>query len=198
MTLDVATLAECTGATFAAAEKYCWPLNEAMERFALTSPRVASVLLGQVAIESDHLAAVEEGLYYRDPARLRLIFPSLFNPAKGGKYRAEDYVRDPVKLGQLRYAGYWGRGLIQLTWQDTYRAASAALGFDYIGNPGLVVDPRHAALTACWFFAAYKGCIPAAERGDVFDVTGRVNGPARLKLAERKAVTAHAYGVLSK
>lgn len=47
-------------------------------------------------------------------------------------------------------------------------------------------------------FAVYKDCLPAAERGDVYDLTGRVNGPKRLKLAEREAATARAYKVLSK
>ena len=61
-----------------------------------------------------------------------------------------------------------------------------------------MLQPRHAALTACWFFAAYKKCLPAAERRDVYEVTGKVNGEARLKLAERKATTERAYKVLSR
>lgn len=65
-------------------------------------------------------------------------------------------------------------------------------------NPELLLQPEHAALSACWFFAVFKDCLPAAECGDVYDITGRVNGPKRLKLAERKAATARAYKVLSK
>jgi len=197
--IDIATLVECTGATRANAERYAWHLADGMTRFGIAGASVVSVFLGQVAIESEGsdgpLSAVEEGLYYTSPDRLRAIFPGLF--VKGG-HRAEDYVRNPQALSRLRYRGYHGRGLIQLTWRDSYKAASDALGFDYLGMPHLVRDPKHAALTACWFFAVRAGCLPAAERGDVYEVTGLVNGPARLKLAERKAVTTRAYKVLSK
>jgi putative chitinase len=197
--IDVSTLIDCTGATRANAERYTLPLSDAMERFSITSPSAVGCLLGQLAIESEGrdgpFSVVEEDLYYKTPDRLRAVFPSLF---VNGAYRAEDYVRNPGGLSQLRYKGFHGRGLIQLTWADAYRAASDALGFDYVADPALVLHPKHAALTACWFFAAYKGCLPAAERGDVYDITGRVNGPARLKLAERKAATARAYKVLSK
>jgi len=197
--IDVSTLIDCTGATRANAERFAWPLSEGMDRFRITSASAVACLLGQVAIESEGrggpLSVVEEDLYYTSPDRLRAIFPSLFVK---GDYRAEDYVRNPAGLSQLRYKGFHGRGLTQLTWIEAYRAASAALGFDYVANPSLVLQPQHAALTACWFFADFKGCLPAAERGDVYEVTGRVNGPARLKLAERKTATARAYKVLSK
>lgn len=146
-------------------------------------------------IESDTLDKVEEGLYYTTAARLREVFPSLF---VNGQYRAEDFLRNPKALSQLRYKGFHGRGLIQLTWEDAYVAAGKAIGVNYRDNPELLLQPLHAALSACWFFADFKACLPAAERGDVYDITGRVNGPKRLKLAERKAATARAYKVLSK
>ena len=197
--IDTQTLIDCTGAARANAERYAWHLNVGIERFCIGSASAVACLLGQVAIESEGregpLSVVEEDLYYTSPDRLRKIFPSLF---VNGRFRAEDYVRNPKALSEVRYAGFHGRGLIQLTWLDAYRAASDALGFDYVGSPGLVLEPRHAALTACWFFAIYKGCLPAAERGDVYEITGRVNGAARLKLTERKAITSRAYKVLSK
>jgi putative chitinase len=197
--IDTQTLIACTGAAPAYAERYAAPLNDALQRFGIASASAIAYLLGQVAIESEGrkgpLSVVEEDLYYTTAERLRAVFPSLFVK---GQYRADDYLRNAGALSQLRYKGYHGRGLIQLTWLDAYRAASAALGFDYVGDPCLVLMPKHAALTACWFFAVYKGCLPAAERGDIYEVTGRVNGEARLKLTERKAATARAYKVLSK
>lgn len=193
--IDTQTLIDCTGATRANAERYVVHLADGMNRFRIHSVNAMAGFLGQLPIESDKLEKVEEDLYYTTPARLREIFPSLF--VQGG-YRAEDYVRNPRALSMLRYKGFHGRGLIQLTWEDAYVAAGHALGFDYRGNPGLLLQPQHAALSACWFFAEFKGCLPAAERGDVYDITGRVNGPKRLKLAERKAATARAYRVLSK
>jgi putative chitinase len=197
--IDLPTLIACTGAGRANAERYAAHLEEAMERFGITGAMPVACLLGQLAVESEGkggpLSVVEEDLYYTTPDRLRAVYPSLFVK---GAYRAEDYVRSPGRLSQLRYKGYHARGLIQLTWLDAYQAASDSLGFDYVGDPGLVLQPKHAALTACWFFVDYKGCMPAAERGDVFEVTTKVNGLARLKLSERKAATARAYKVLSK
>ncbi|HMR51173.1 MAG TPA: glycoside hydrolase family 19 protein [Amaricoccus sp.] len=36
---------------------------------------------------------------------------------------------------------YYGRGPIQLTWADNYRAAARDLGIDLFGNPDLALDP---------------------------------------------------------
>ena len=193
--IDTQTLIDCTGASRAIAERYTLPLADGMNRFGIHSPSAMAAFLGQLVIESDALEKVEEDLYYKTPERLREIFPSLFVQ---GRYRAEDYVRNPQALSMLRYKGFHGRGLIQLTWEDAYAAAGRAIGADYRGNPELLLQPQHAALSACWFFAVFKDCLSAAERGDVYDITGRVNGPKRLKLAERKAATARAYRALSK
>jgi len=180
------TLAVCTGSTLANARIYVEPLTFGMDRFKISaSPLRMACFLGTVAIESSRLRRVEEDLYYTTPDRLREIFPSLFGPK--GQYKAENYLRDPVQLSLLRYRGYHGRGLIQLTWLDAYKAASAALGADYVTHPQLVEQPEHAALTACWFFAVYKSCLPDADAGDMYTITGKVQGPARLQLAERKA-----------
>ncbi|MBT2337348.1 hypothetical protein J7E49_26040 [Variovorax paradoxus] len=192
--IDTQTLIDCTGAARADAERYTLHLADGMNRFGIHSVNAMAVFLGQLAVESDALQKVEENLNYTTPARLREIFPSLF--VKGG-YRAEEYVRNPRGLSMLRYKGFHGRGLIQLTWEDAYIAAGHALGADFRRNPELLLQPQYAAQSACWFFAVFKGCLPAAERGDVYDVTGRVNGPARLKLAEREAITARAYRELS-
>lgn len=192
--MDAATIASCTGASRADAERYAWHLTDGMARFAIDDNAMRqAVFLGQCGVESDHLSAVQEGLSYSTAARLREIFPSLFVK---GPYKAEDYVRNPKGLSALRYKGYHGRGLIQLTWAETYLAASRDLGFDYVGNPDLVAEPMHAALTACWFFAKYKPCLAPADRGDVKGVTRLVN-PALLKLAERQAITDKAYKLLS-
>lgn len=193
--IDTQTLIDCTGASRENAQRYVLHLADGMNRFGIHSDSAIAAFLGQLVVESEGLEQVEENLHYTTAARLREIFPSLF--VQGG-HRAEDYVRNPKGLSQLRYKGFHGRGLIQLTWEDAYVAAGQALGQDFRTHPELLREPSHAAQSACWFFAQFKDCLPAAERGDVYDITGRVNGPKRLKLAERKAATARAYKVLSK
>lgn len=182
--LDATLLARCTGATPFRAQPYAEPLRAAMALFAIDSVERAAPFLANVAVETRYLNAVEEDLTYTTAARLREIFPSLFNPASGGQYRAEEYVRNPAGLSRIKYSGYHGRGLMHLTWLDAYRAAGVALGHDYVGNPALVMEPTHAALTACWFWTEYKKLNPFADAGNLEEIRRRVNGKAMLGLAE--------------
>jgi putative chitinase len=126
------------------------------------------------------LSKVEEGLYYKDPERLAKIYPRAFDNAA----EAAPYARNPDGLGQLLYQGYWGRGLLQITWEKNYKAAGLALGFDYLSEPDLLLEPEHAALTAGWFWDA-NSCNVAADRGDMRAVTRIVNGPALMHLQDR-------------
>ena len=193
--IDTQTLIDCTGATRENSQRDVLHLADGMNRFGIHSDSAIAAILGQLVFESEGLEKVEENLLYTTAARLREIFPSLF--VQGG-YRAEDYVLNPRGVSQLRFKGFHGRGLIQLTWKDAYVAAGQALGADFSRHPELLREPSHKAQSACWFFAQYKDCLPAAECGDVYDITGRVNGPKRLKLVERKAATARAWKVLSR
>ena len=153
-----------------------------MVRFDICSLQRQAAFLATVAVESAHLGKMEEDLYYKDPDRLARIYPRAFKNAAA----AVPYARNPKGLGELLYKGYAGKGLIQLTWRRNYERASEALGFDYVGNPALVATPKHAALTAAWFWHDAK-CNDPADKGDMTEVTRRVNGPALMHLAERKA-----------
>lgn len=178
--MDAQTLARCTSSTLENAWVYAQPLTAAMERFRIDTARRQAAFLATVAIESLNLSKVEEGLYYKDAARLAKIYPRAFKSAAD----AEHFARNPQALGKLLYQGYWGRGLIQLTWLDNYKKASDVLGFDYVNQPGLLLEPMHAALTAGWFWDQ-ANCNGPADAGDMRGVTLRVNGKALMHLAER-------------
>lgn len=45
---------------------------------------------------------------------------------------------------------FHGRGDIQLTWHDNYKAAGDYLGIDLVGNPALALDPLN-AVKIMWF-----------------------------------------------
>lgn len=192
MTFTVEQLAAATTAPYGNAQTYHRPLADAMARFDITGQLREAAFLATTAIESQHLSAVEEGLYYKDPARLASIYPRAFKDAAA----ATPYARNPKGLGELLYKGYWGRGLIQLTWRRNYERASEALGYDYVANPTLVAEPKHAALTAAWYWHD-AGCNAPADKGDMDDVTLKVNGPRLMHLAERKAQYEIALGVMS-
>lgn len=183
MNMTVDEIARACGADRKFAIAYTEPLNVAMDRFAINNQMRVSAFLATVGVESAYLTAIEEGLYYRDPARLAKIFPRAFKSAR----EALPYVKNPKGLSVLLYQGYHGRGLIQLSWARNYLRSGDALGFDYVGHPEMLLQPKHAALTAAEYWA-FNGCNEAADRGDMRDVTRRVNGPALLHLAERVAI----------
>lgn len=186
------TLARCTGATLNDAARFADPLSAAMALFAIDTPRRQAGFLATVSIESAKLTATEEDLFYRDAARLARLYPRAF---KSGD-EAMPYVCNPKALGQKLYDGkWWGRGLLQLTWQDNYKRAGAALSRDYLANPDLVKEPSDAALTACWYWAD-KGCNVLADAGDMTAITRKVNGPALVHLLERENQYIRALAVL--
>lgn len=86
---------------------------------------------------------------------------------------------------KARYAPYYGRGAIQLTWRRNYLACGKALGVDLVAEPDLLVLPEYAFRAAGWFWKT-NHCGIAAERGDFERVTRIINGglnhyPQRLR-----------------
>jgi putative chitinase len=189
---SVEQLASATTATYGNAKVHHPHLDAAMCRFDIDSLQRQAAFLATVSIESQQLTKLEEGLYYRDPERLARIYPRAFKNAAA----AVPYARNPKGLGDLLYKGYWGRGHLGLTWRRNYERASEALGYDYVGNPALVAEPKHAALTAAWYWHD-AGCNGPADAEDMTEVTRRVNGPALMHLAERKAQYAIAKKALA-
>lgn len=190
--MDVTTLSRATGASIENARKYLEPLKETLEKYSITDPTEIAAFLATLSVESAQLSKVEESLYYKDAARLVDIYPRAFKTIA----QAQPYTRNHAGLSKLLYNGFHGRGLIQITWEDNYRAASKDLGFDYLSNPDLLLQPKHAALTAGWFWTK-NNIGPAARRGDMDTVTLKVNGPRRLHLKERKQAFAKAKTVLA-
>ena len=180
MQLSVREIARATEATMQDAERFTDVLNEATEQFHIDTPRRVAAFMATISVESARLTKTEEDLYYRDPTRLADLYRRAFRSPSD----AAPYARNPKGLSDLLYKGYHGRGLIQLTHRENYQRASNALGIDYVGDPGLVCQPWHAAMTAAWFWYE-AGCNRPADDADMSEVTRRVNGPRRLHLAER-------------
>lgn len=189
--MDAATLADCTEASMKDAIRFAEPITLAMDAFEINNQRRQAAFLATVSVETQRLSKMEEGLYYKDPARLVLIYPRAFKTVA----EAAPYARNPDALSQLLYNGYHGRGGIMLTWEKNYKAASDALAFDYVDHPEMLLEPEHATLTAAWFWKT-NGCNEAADKGDMRAVTRIVNGPALLHLAERTELYNKALDIL--
>lgn len=161
-----------------------------------------SAFMATIRVESNNLQDVEEGLYYKDPLRLATIFRRVFDVNKNKQIDGPDieaarpYARNPKALSKVLYNGFHGRGLIQITWEDNYRAYGNSVGVDIVNNPDLLLEPEHAVGSACWFFRT-KGCFVPADRGDMDGATRIVN-PAMMHAAERRTAFFQCLRILSK
>ena len=172
--------------------KWTEALNNAFTKYQINTPKRQACFLGQCMHESGGFKFMRENLNYSAKA-LMATWPSRFPDAD----TATQFERNPEKIANKVYGGrmgntedgdgrkYIGRGLIQLTGKDNYKAASDALGEDLVANPQLVEEPRFAALTAGWFWNK-KGLNALADAMDVETMTKRINGGS-IGIDDRKA-----------
>lgn len=172
--------------------KWLEPLNETFDKYEINTHKRQACFIGQCMHESGGFKFLHENLNYSAKA-LMATWPSRFPNIEV----ASEYERKPEKIADKVYSGrmgntedgdgrkYIGRGLIQLTGKDNYKAASDALGEDLVANPQLVEEPRFAALTAGWFWNK-KGLNALADSDDIETMTKRING-GTLGIDDRKA-----------
>lgn len=173
-------------------EQWVEPLNETFEKYEINTPKRQACFIGQCMHESGGFKFLRENLNYSAKG-LVATWPSRFP----NEEHAEEYARKPETIANKVYSGrmgntedgdgakYIGRGLIQLTGKDNYKAVTEALGTDFIGQPQLLEEPRYAALSAGWFWNK-KGLNALADAGDIDTMTKRINGGS-IGIADRKA-----------
>jgi putative chitinase len=172
--------------------KWLEPLKETFEKYEINTPRRQACFLGQCMHESGGFKFLKENLNYSAKG-LVATWPSRFP----NEEYAEEYARKPERIANKVYSGrmgntedgdgakYIGRGLIQLTGKDNYKAVTEALGEDLLANPQLLEEPRYAALSAGWFWNK-KGLNALADANDIETMTKRINGGS-IGIADRKA-----------
>ena len=158
-----------------------------VDRFNMTNPLRLSHFLAQAAHESGNFKFLKENLNYSTDSLLK-VFPKYFKD----KATAEKYARNPEKIANRVYASrmgngdeasgdgfkFRGRGYIQLTGKDNYKAFSNFIGEDCVANPDLVSD-KYPLVSAAWFFDKnnlWTLCDKGATDDVVTAVTKRVNG----------------------
>jgi len=143
---------------------------------------------------------------YRNPERL----DALFSRVKGTEDAKALIAKGPQAIANRVYGGradlgngdeasgdgwkFRGSGYKQLTGRYNYREMGKLIGLDLENNPDWVRVNPTAAKVAFAFWDA-KHCSPLADAGDIEGITERVNGPAKLALAERRAATARALDI---
>jgi len=173
-------------------QKWLDPLNETFDKYEINTSKRQACFIGQCMHESGGFKFLHENLNYSAKA-LMATWPSRFPNIEV----ASEYERKPEKIADKVYGGrmgntedgdgrkYIGRGLIQLTGKDNYKALSDAIGEDLVANPQLVEEPRYAALSAGWFWNK-KGLNALADTMDIETMTKRINGGS-IGIDDRKA-----------
>ena len=176
-------------------------LNTAMSRYQIVGAKRIAAFLAQVGHESGHLTRLVENLNYT-AAALRMTWPSRFDAGL-----ASATARKPEQIANIAYGNrmgntapgegwkYRGRGLIQITGKDNYRACGEALGLDLTAQPELLEKPQHACMSAAWFWAT-NGLNTSADAGKFDAITQRING-GQTGAADRQALYARALKVLA-
>ena len=172
-------------------------IPETAAKFGINTPLRLAHFLAQCGHESAGFKAVQENLNYSAKG-LTGIFKKYFPTEAAAKL----YERNPAKIAAKVYGGrmgngpestgegykFRGRGYIQLTGKDNYKAFGAAIGEDMTVTPDKVAS-HYPLLSAAWFFSK-NGLHKIADEGAsdlvVTKITKRVNGgtiglPDRIK-----------------
>ena len=175
-------------------------LNTAMSRYQIVGAKRIAAFIAQVGHESGHLTRLVENLNYSADA-LRKTWPSRFDAEL-----ATAVARKPEQIANIAYGNrmgnstpgdgwkYRGRGLIQITGKNNYRACGEVLSLDLIAQPELLVKPQHACKSAAWFWAT-NGLNTLADAGKYEEITQRING-AQNGASDRQPLYARALKVL--
>lgn len=140
------------------AEEYAPFLAAAAAEFEITTVTRLAAFLGQLSWESGELRYFEEmsdGSAYEGRASLGNI-----RPGDGARFK--------------------GRGPIQLTGRNNYRAAGVALGLDLENHPELAATPAVGFRIAGWYWRSHN-LNARADARDFVGITKAINGAATLE-----------------
>jgi putative chitinase len=176
-------------------DRWAFELESELYQYNITTTEQVASFLSQTGHESAHFNVLEENLNYSKDG-LRKIFGKYFPTDE----LAASYARKPVTIASRVYGNrmgngpeatqdgwnYRGRGLIQCTGYRNYSACSQFLFEDgrLVHDPDLLLEPKYAILSACWFWSANKLNDYA---DDVVKTTRIVNG-GHHGLEDRQAI----------
>ena len=191
-----------------AQDPYGWvdAMNNVFPTYNIDTPQRIAAFLAQCGHESGGWTTFEENLNYSAQG-LNGIFKKYFPTLES----AQPYARKPEMIANKVYGGrmgngpeesgegykFRGRGILQLTGKDNYKACSQTLFQDntLLDDPDLLLDPYYAIHSACWFWNKNK-LNQFADAGDLTTLTKRING-GTIGLEDRIHHYNHAVEVLA-
>ncbi|MFO6491096.1 glycoside hydrolase family 19 protein [Hafnia alvei] len=203
--MQISDFQQAAGVSADLASRWFPHIDAAMKEFGIMSAPDQAMFIAQVGHESGGLKQVVESLNYTPQALLSTFGKRVTSQQANELGRTSAHPANQQAIANLVYGGrmgnkyagdgweYRGRGLIQITGLDNYRACSAGLKLDLVAKPELLESDQHAARSAAWFFAS-NGCLKYS--GDIEKVTRIINGGTN-GLDDRKARYSKALSVLS-
>jgi predicted chitinase len=193
------------GVAQADAQKYMGDLEHVLPKYGIADSKTRLAhFFSQVLHESGFLRYDMENLNYSAKA-LRAVFGKYFKT----KDVAEAYARQPEKIANRVYSNrmgngseasgdgwkYRGRGLIQLTGKDNYKAFAKWINDSrIIDDPDLVASEY--AVQSAVFYWDRNNLNKVADKDDVTKMTKRITGGSN-GLAHRTELLTKAKGLLS-
>lgn len=183
-------------------------IESTFNEFGIITPIEQAMFIAQIGHESNGFTASVESFNY-SVAGLKATFGHRLSAdqiAMLGRQPGEKSVplNRQIAIANLVYNGrmgnkapsdgwrYRGRGPMQLTGQDNYRACGTALKLDLVGQPELLEQDRHAMRSAGWFWQS-RSCGKVAD--NIERVTLLING-GRNGIGDRQARFEQARKVL--
>lgn len=163
-----------------------------LNKYEVNTPLRKAMFLAQIEHESNFKTKAES-LYYTTIEGLRKTFYSPFK-GKSDKFVSQ-YLRNSKKCANYVYANrmgngpidsgdgyrYRGRGFIQITGYNNYKALSEATGIDYVSNPDLLLNEADSMISALWFWSV-NNLNKYADIGDLDAVSDIINIGRRTNL----------------
>ena len=184
-------------------DKWLECLNTILPEYEIDSPERVAAFLAQCAHESAGFKAIKENLNYK-ASSLRKVFPKYFPTDE----LAEQYALNQEAIANRVYGNrmgngdehsgdgyaYCGRGLIQLTGHDNYKAFADSLSSSMEEIVEFLQTFEGCVQSACWFWET-NDLNSLADAGDIKAMTKRING-GYIGLEDRIKHYNHALEVL--
>lgn len=152
-----------------------------INKFEINTPLRLAHFLAQASHESGGFRSLTENLNYSADG-LKRVFGKYFKQ----QGLAESYARKPELIASRVYANrmgngdegtregwkYRGRGFLQCTGKNNYKAFSDFIGEDCVSNPDLLAN-KYPLSSAGWFFHK-NGINSISDRGPTDEVVGSV------------------------
>jgi predicted chitinase len=136
-----------------------------LQEFGLTDRDMCLMALATIRAETAGFEPIPEG-------------KSKYNTAPGGEpFALYDNRKDIGNIAPGDGYRFRGRGYVQITGRDNYKAAGKALKLDLINKPDLALDPATAGRILAWFLKSREDRIRRAlAREDLAAARRAVNG----------------------